>query len=160
MSILVDAGRVSIAESIALRPIHLAWGSGDGVWVTPPAESLAATALQTEIGRRVATEVAFVTPDAGGNIVLPNDAVFNRSVTPTNHIYIRTAFDFEDGLSEVIREIAVFVGTTTSGALPPGQEYFTPAQVTSPGRMLSLENIGPIYRSPAIRESFEVVITF
>jgi hypothetical protein len=160
MSILVDAGRVAIAESIALRPIHLAWGSGDGAWVTPPAESLAATALQTEIGRRTATEVAYVTPDPGGNIVLPNDAVFTRSVTPTNHLYVRTAFDFEDGLSEVIREIAIFVGTVTVGGLPPGQEYFTPAQVTGQGRMLSLENIGPIYRSPAIRESFEVVITF
>lgn len=160
MSILVDAGRVAIAQSIAIRPIHLAWGRGNGSWIAPPAESITATALQDEIGRRSATEVAYVTPDTGGDIILPNEAVFSRSVTPTNNLYVRTAFDFDEGLSEVIREIAIFVGTVTVGGLPPGQQYFTPAQVLNPGRMLSLENIGPIYRSPAIRESFEVVITF
>lgn len=160
MPILTQSGRVVIAESIAARAIHLAWGTGDGAWTdTPPDEDANATALQAEVARRVATEVAYVVPDAGGDIVLPS-GVFSRSVTPTRHLYIRTAFDFGEASSSVIREIGVFVGTTVIGGLPPGQEYFLPAQVATPGRLLHLEHLEAIYRSPAIRESFEVVITF
>lgn len=160
MPILTKSGRVVIAESIAQRAIHLAWGTGDGVWTTtPPSENPDATALQAEVGRRVATEVAYVNPDAGGDIVLPT-GTFSRSVTPTRNLYVRTAFDFAEASSSAIREIGIFVGTVTNVGLPPGQQYFTPGQITNPGRLLHLENKAAIYRSPAIRESFEVVITF
>lgn len=159
MPILTSTGRVVIAESISLRPIHLAWGLGDGAWTSPPAEALGATALINEIGRRKVTEVGFVVPDIAGEIVLPT-GTFTRSLTPTNHLYCRTEFDFADASSSVIREIGLFVGTTVVGGLPPGQNYFTPAQIATPGKILHLENLAPIYRSSAIRPSFEVVITF
>lgn len=159
MPILTKSGRVVIAESIALRAIHLAWGAGDGAWITPPAEDADATELENELGRRVASEVAFVVPDPAGDIVLPTGK-FTRSLTPTNNLYVRTTFDFVDAPSDVIREIGVFVGTVTQSGLPAGQQYFTPAQVVDPGRMLHLENLPPIYRSPALKESFEIVITF
>lgn len=159
MPILTKSGRVVIAESIAVRPIHLAWGTGDGAWMMPPPENADATTLINEVGRRVATEVAYVLPDEAGEIVLPN-GTFARSVTPTKNLYVRVAFEFNEAPSSVIREIALFSNTAVASGLPPGQQYFTPAQVSSPGRMLHLENIAPIYRSPAIRESFEVVITF
>lgn len=159
MPILTKSGRVVIAESIKARAIHLAWGAGDGSWTTPPSEDSNTTALLNEVGRRTATEVTFVVPDVAGDIILPTGR-FSRTATPTNNLFVSTQFDFTDASSSVIREIAVFVGTTTDGALPPGQRYFIPSQVTSPGRMLHLENMVPIYRSPAIRESFDVVITF
>lgn len=159
MPILTKSGRVVIAESISLRALHLAWGTGDGAWLTPPAEAADATALMAEVGRRTATEVAFVVPDPVGDIILPTGR-YTRSLTATNHLYVRTAFEFGDAQSAVIREVGLFSGSVTDGALPPGQTYFTPAQVTSPGRLLHLEYIEPIFRSPAIRESFEQVITF
>lgn len=159
MPILTKSGRVVIAESIAARPVHLAWGTGDGAWVTPPSENINAEALLAEVGRRVASEVAFVVADTGGDIVLPTGK-FSRSESPTNNLYIRTGFDFADASGEVIREIAVFVGSETDPELPDGQQYFEPADVLEPGRMLHVENLNAIYRSPAIRESFEVVITF
>lgn len=159
MPILTKSGRVVIAESIAVRPLHLAWGAGDGAWITPPAEDVNATALEDEVGRRTATEVAYVVADVAGDIVLPT-GTFSRSLTPTNNLYVRTAFDFADASSSVIREIGIFVGSTMVGGLPGGQQYFIPAEVATPGRLLHTENLGPIYRSPAIRESFEVVITF
>lgn len=159
MPILTRSGRVVIAESIASRPLHLAWGLGDGAWASPPAESLDATELTEEVGRRIVTEVGFVVPDNAGDIVLPT-GTFSRSVTPTNHLYCRTAFDFADASSAVIREIGLFSGTTVVDGLPPGKNYFLPSEIDNPGRLLHLENMVPIYRSPAIRPSFEIVITF
>lgn len=163
MPIFAKSGRIVIAESIALRPLHIAWGTGDGSWITPPAENPDATALLAEVGRRVASEVGYVTPvtDAGlpAEIELPTGR-FNRSATPTNHLLVTANFDFADASGSVIREVAVFAGTQVDGALPPGQSYFTPAQVTNPGRLVHIENIEPIFRSPAVRESFEIVITF
>ena len=159
MPILTRSGRVVIAESIASRPLHLAWGLGDGAWNSPPTESLDATELTDEVGRRTVTEVGFVVPDNAGDIVLPT-GTFSRSVTPTNHLYCRTAFDFADASSAVIREIGLFSGTTVVDGLPPGKNYFLPSEIDNPGRLLHLENMVPIYRSPAIRPSFEIVITF
>lgn len=159
MPILTTSGRVVIAESIAARNIHLAWGSGNGSWNTPPSEPVGATALLNEIGRRVATEVGYATPDATGDILLPTGN-FKRSATPTNHLLVVTQFDFADAPSGQIRELGVFVGTQTIAGLPPGQSYFTPAQISNPGRLLHLEYIAPIFRSPAIRENFEIVISF
>lgn len=159
MPILAKSGRVVIAESIKVRPIHVAWGYGDGAWVTPPSEDVNATGLVDEIGRRVADEVAYVVPDEDGLIELSTGR-FSISETPTNHLYIRVKFTFSDEPSGVIREIGAFVGTVTQAGLPAGQRYFTPEQVVSPGRLLHLENLPPIFRSPAIEETFQIVITF
>lgn len=160
MAILPQSGRVVIADSIIERPIHLAWGIGDGSWTTPPPEDDAATALTAEVGRRTATEKAFVTPSPTGDIILPNGARFTRSATPTKWLYVRTQFDFADAESTTIREIALFVGTTVQVGLPSGQEYFTPDQIVSPGRLLHLENKEPMIRTITIRESFEIVVAF
>lgn len=159
MPILTKSGRVVIAESVAARPLHLAWGTGDGAWSTPPSEDNNATALQALVGLRVASEIAFVLPDIAGDIILPAGR-FSRSIAPTNNLYVRTSFDFADASSSVIREVGIFSNTIMVGGLPGGQQYFSPANVLTDGRLLHLENITPIYRSPAIRESFEVVITF
>lgn len=153
-------GRVVIAESIALRPLHVAWGLGDGAWTTTiPAENPDATGLINEIGRHTATSAQYVVPDVNGAIVLPSGK-FTLSATPTNHLLISTTFDFDNASSSVIREIAIFAGTEVQAGLPVGQRYFTPGQITNPGRLLYIENIAPIYRSTAIQETFKTVITF
>lgn len=159
MPILTQSGRIVIAESIAGRPIHLAWGTGDGTWTTPPSESSAAVALLNEIGRRTATEVGFATPNPDGEIVLPTGN-FSRSLTPTNHLLVNVNFDFSDAPSAQIREVGLFVGSTMKPGLPSGQRYFLPSDIATPGRLLHLENLAPIFRSPAVREYFSFVITF
>lgn len=159
MPILTKQGRIIMAESIRLRGGHIAWGVGDGAWTTTiPPEDINATALMSEVGRRVAT-VDFVTPDDDGDIVLVNGK-FSLSATPTNHLFFKTKFTYGDASSAVIRELAVFIGTTVDAGLPPGQEYFTPGEVTAQGRMLHLEHFPPIFRSIAIEETFGVVVTF
>jgi len=160
MALLTKSGRIVIAESISLRAVHFAWGSGDGAWTTTvPAEDPEATTLISELGRRTADAVSFVLPDAAGSIVLPAGN-FTLSGSPTRYLYCRTKFAFADAPSSVIREMAVFVGSVMAGGLPVGQRYFVPADVSSPGRMLHLEHFQPIYRSSVIEESFEVVVTF
>lgn len=160
MATFPKSGRVVIAESIALRPLHVAWGTGDGAWTTTiPAESPNATALLAELGRHTATSTQFVVPDAAGVIVLPSGR-YTVSATPTNHLLISTTFDFSDASSSVIREVAIFAGTEVVAGLPSGQRYFTPDQITNPGRLLYIENMAPIYRSTAIQETFKTVITF
>lgn len=159
MPILTKSGRVVIAESIQIRPVHVAWGTGDGAWVSPPSEDGEATELISEVGRRTADLVQFVTPDEAGTIVLPTGN-FSVSETPTNHLYIKARFTFSDASSSVIREVSAFVGTEPVAGLPAGQRYFTPSEIADPGRMLHLENIQPIFRSPAIEETFEIVVTF
>ncbi len=159
MAILTHSGRVTIAESIKARPIHLALGTGDDAWISPPSEDDDQTALQAEVGRHTASEVAYVVDDVDGDVILASGS-YTRSVTPTNKLLIITNFDFTDAPSTEIREIAVFVGTILIGGLPGGQTYFIPAELDSVGRLLHLENIEPIYRSPSIRENFQIVITF
>jgi hypothetical protein len=103
--------------------------------------------------------VQYVVPDAVGSIVLP-EGRFSPSATPTRSLYIRTDFDFSEATGAAIREVGLFVRAVIQAGLPAGQRYFTPSQVTNPGRLLHLKNFQPIYRFPNNRERFEIVMTF
>ena len=155
-AVLTNSGRVAIAKAIVAQPLHVAWGVGDGAWIAPPASGVSQTALISEIGRRTATEVAYVLPNVSGDIVLP-EGRFSRSSTPTKYIYIRVTFDYADAPSSVIRELALFVGTQPISGLPAGKQYFTPGEIADPGLMLQVQNIGPLYRSPAVQETIDVL---
>ncbi|MDD3675227.1 hypothetical protein [Thauera propionica] len=124
-----------------------------------PPEPIDQTALLREVGRRVVDEVHFVAADAQGEIVVPTGR-YRLSTTPTNHLFIRVRFDFEDAATSTIREQGLFVGTKTDPALPIGQKFFVPAQITDPGILLVLQNSVPIVRQPSTRETFEFVVTF
>ena len=159
MSVLTNTGRAVIAESIAARPIHLAWGTGDGQWDTPPAEDVAATGLINEVGRRKVFQISHVAPADDGEIVVPTGR-FSPSDTSTGHLYLAFRFDFEDAADEVIREVGVFVGSQPADTVPPGKFYLLPDELADPGTLLLLENIAPLYRNAASRQTFEFVISF
>lgn len=160
MAILTTAGRASYQESMAARDIHMGWGTGDVSWGgSPPAESTVATGLLAEIGRLEATQVSYVTPDAGGSIVVPG-GTYEISVTPTRHLFLDFHFGITDADDQTIREIGVFIGTTREVGVPGGQAYLIPAEVDSPGTLLLLEHLNPaIVRSDSVRERFRYVIT-
>jgi hypothetical protein len=160
MSTFTKSGRIAIAESVALRPCHVAWGPGDGAWTTPPAEDINATAVTSEIGRRLCTEVAFLVANPAGDIVVPA-GTYSRSTTgSTNIVLFRAQFDFADASSDVIRQLGLVVGCTTNPGLPSGQQYFTPGQIVLPGRLVEINNVNPIFRSPAIRETAQLIVVF
>lgn len=160
MAILTNSGRVAMAISVKAQPIHLGWGSGSAAWdTTPLPESIDAEALLAEVGRRKATYVAYCEPNETGEIIVPTGK-FTETATPTKHLYMRFGFDFTDAPAAVIRELAVFIGTQTNPALPPGQMYFEPADVTNSGTLLVIEHIQKFERSASVRQTFEFVVTF
>lgn len=160
MAILPKSGRAAIAAAIKTQPLHLAVGSGDGKWTTPPAEDASATALTSEIGRRAALEVAFVTPADNGDIAVDGAGTFSRTSDVTNQLYMSFKLDFSDAQNATIREIGVFMGTVLKAGLPAGQMFFAPGDLQAAGTLLQLENTAPIYRSASTRETFEILITF
>lgn len=122
-------------------------------------EETGAQALMAEIGRRLVEERHFVEPDPEGEIVVPTGR-FRLAAGPSNHLFLRARFDFEDAAGTTVREQGLFVGTQTDPALPIGQKFFIPAQITDPGILLVLQHSTPIVRHASTRETFEFVITF
>ncbi len=160
MAVLTDSGRAAIATSVKNLDIHLAWGSGLVGWdTTPVAESVGATALLNEVGRRKVAQTMYCVPDEDGGLVVP-DGTFSPSSTPTKYLYLRFAFDFVDSPTAIIREVGIFLRTTPKVSVPVGQAYLLPSEVLSFGELLVVENIAKIERSPAIRQQFEFVIEF
>lgn len=167
MAILTKSGRAAIAQVIASHQIFLAWGSGDAAWdAARVSESTDATALVSEVGRRLATSVQYVNPDVNGDIVVPvfngggAAQAFSVSATPTNNIYMRFNFDYTDAPTATIRELAVFLDSKPIDGLPAGQRYFTPAQISDPGKLLAIENLlEKVIRSASSRQAFEFVFT-
>jgi hypothetical protein len=171
MAILTLSGRAALAAALAARPLHLAWGYGNPEWDDldpidyPP--STGDTALIYEIGRRKLTMQQFVLEDENGSITVNDvdDPTIKRRFTPspnnvpTNHIYLLFNFDFEDAPGSTIREIGVFADTVTAPELPPGQQYFTPEEIVSPGILVALERLPYFIRQLSVRQTFEQVIT-
>lgn len=153
-------GRIATAELIAAQSIHIAWGTGNPAWdANPEPEPIDAAALVAEVGRRTATQVGFVLPDPAGSIETPQGN-FTLSAVPTRWLYIRAAFAYTDAADKRIREIAIFLGTETIAGLPPGQRYFTPAEIARPGRLYLLDRSQNFQRDGAVRPAFEYILPF
>lgn len=165
MAILVNVGRVAIAMAVKQNPLHMAWGSGSAGWdATPVQPTVNETGLVAEIGRRAPSVVSYCVPDELGSIVIPmaNGLVKRYSVseTPSNSLYLRFAFDGADAPNSLIRETAVFMGTTFVPGLPPGKMYFPPEDIVSHGTLLVVERATKVIREAATRQAYDIVITF
>ncbi|WP_220816064.1 hypothetical protein [Pseudomonas paralcaligenes] len=162
MAALQDDGRIGECALFISLPLFFAWGRGNPAWdVTPEPEPTNATGLVDEVGRRIATQAQFVKPDPAGEIELPGGQRFIPSATPTKWAHVRVVFDYLDAAGETLREVGLFYGTETDPALPPGQRYFTPAQVVAPGRLKVLERLNtPLIREAGVRQTFEYVLPF
>ncbi len=160
MAILTKSGRTALATSVANQSVFMGWGRGESHWgEPPPAESISSNQLIDAIGYRKATTVAFCQLDEAGDIELPTGR-FSLSDQATNHLYLKFNFDFEDGLGETFKEIAIQVGAEPVDLLPIGQKYFTPEQLKSTGTLLLIEHRRPEFRDQGVRETFEFVVTF
>ncbi|MBI3727369.1 MAG: hypothetical protein HY254_03435 [Burkholderiales bacterium] len=165
MAVLQDQGRIELAELIKNRPLHLAWGRGLPAWdAAPTAETITATALVDEIGRRVASQKQFVVPETDPNapntIKVPGGDLYRIVATPSRYLLLEFVFDYGDGTGESIRELGLFVGTELAAGLPAGQRYFTPAQVVAPGRLYMLDHIPRLIRSGATEQVYRYVLPF
>ena len=148
---LGSAGEAAAASAAATVTVRYRTGRAS--------EETGAQALMAEIGRRVVEERHFVEPDPEGEIVVPT-GWFRVVAGPSNHLFLRVRFDFEDAAGTTVREQALFVGTELVPELPPGQRYVLPEAVMNPGILLVLQHAAPIVRHAATRETFEFVVTF
>lgn len=170
LATLTDTGRAAMALAVKNMGLSFAWGSGSENWTeSDMAESLRSEkTLHHELGRRLPNQVAFVLPDADGEITLPvgrnpdetvEQARYRIVDAPSNYLYMRVAFDFAEASAETIREVGVFSGAKPKAECPPGQRYFKPEELADPGLILSIQRLDPaIERSPAVRQSFEFVL--
>ena len=160
MQVLQQNGRKLLAKALMAMPAHVAWGRGDGLWNDPPATPSDRTALLDEIGRRLATEVAYVVPATAldSEIELPGAQHYKRSAEPSAYLYVRAAFGFEEAQGESVRECAVFFGTVAAAGVPAGQRYLTPDQLANTGDIWSLEYRARMVRSGTVKGHEEIVI--
>lgn len=154
-----------MAEAVASQPLHLAWGAGDAAWDSEPSgkvpESIDASTLVAEVGRRGGPALQFVVPDEDGAISLPSGR-WSVSEAATNNLYMRFTYDYEDGATNLIRELAVFVGTVIKPEVmsaTPGKLYFLPSDIQTPGTLLALQNVAKVTRSGQTRQAYEFVLT-
>ena len=140
-STIPEGGDVTVHFKVAPARVH--WPDGALARSRPPG------------GRRGAFRAA----DPEGEIVVPTGR-YRLSTEPTNHLFIRCALTSRMPPPAWCASKGLFVGTQTDPALPIGQKFFIPAQITDPGILLVLQNSVPIVRQPSTRETFEFVVTF
>jgi len=115
-------------------------------------------ALVAEVGRRRANTVAFVLPAENGDIETPDRKKWSLSQKSTRYLLVRTNFGFTDAPNDTIREVAIFINTVSADGIPSGQLYLKPDEIADPGRLLLIDRLPPIIRSPAETRSFSYVI--
>ena len=161
MMILQDAGRIALAQAFAARTLHIAIGAGLPAWdAAPEPPGSDQTTLVAEVGRRLVTDIRFVVPDPDGSISMPSGNRYNFSDTPTAWLLLQATFDYAEAQGEQVREMGLFLDGATDPALPPGQYFFTPSQVTQPGGLYALERRAVETRSGERQSVERLVIPF
>lgn len=155
--VLLGAGKVSVAKSLVGRVPALAIGRGDGAWTTPPPVDLTATGLVDPFALLRPLETGYLTPDAGGAIVLQSGSVWSVSPTPTKTAFWRFLADVSEADGEVIREEALYFDPTIDGAVPIGQRFIPWPSVVSPGDLYGVERISPLTKTTLRYESLQSV---
>lgn len=159
-AVLVNDGRVLLAEAIKNRPSFLGLGTGEAAWSDdPPPPPASLLELVTPVGYKAAKQVSYVTPDEAGEIVLPTGK-YNYSETPTNYLYYKFDLDYADGGTSDLREWHVYVDAATVVDLPVAQTWFTPEQMQVRGRLLLAERRKPMPFDSTVRAVFEFVVIF
>lgn len=166
--VLQESGAIALAKAVFALPIHIALANGNPA---QDGQSLAeivagtpsnANGVQSEVGRRRAT-VAYVSPDPAGTISVWDFATqltrtYSVSATPTRWLWVRATFESTEGVGQPIREVAIFVGGTVDAALPPGQQWFTPDQVTNPGDCYQLARMERVTLDGSRRAEHQTVL--
>ena len=160
MAILTETGRASVAHYLSMQPLHMAWGNGSPDWdASPVPVEPGTTQVVSEIGRMAATRVQFAMPDSQGEIELP-EGRFSITGVPTKYLMLSFDFSYSHAVGQDIRDLGVFVGTTTKPDVPVGTEYLLPNQIQSPGMMLVAERVVKFTRTSNVKQKFIYIIQF
>lgn len=137
--------------------LYVAIGNGDAGWgESPPDPSSGDTTLTAEVGRVLAAEVAYATPDAGGTIET-DLGTFTASVSPTNYLYIRGVISKTSAVGETIREAGVF-GACEPPVGAAANDFIDPDDMEDSGILLGVSRFVGFVRSATESQTFEFVI--
>lgn len=139
--------------------IYVAWGSGDAGWSNPPdPASDGDTELTDELGRRKASQAAYVTPVDNGGTAIPTDSgTYYLSNEPTKYLWVLGQFDFADAVGSTIREVGVFGKVALNNGVDD-ESYITPAQMSDPGLLMAVDRFAGFVRVNTTRQNFDFVI--
>lgn len=142
----------------------MAYATGSGSWdsMTPnpyPAYDVTQTDVTSEFVRKLVLNKQYVTPDDAGEIVTDRGN-FAFSVSPTEHLYVKSTLEPSEYNTQTIREFGLFLGTVPSGGNTTSQTFLTPAQISSKGTLIVARRIAKIIRASTTRQLAELVITF
>ncbi len=159
-AVLVNDGRILLAQALIDRPAYFGIGAGSADWGTsePPTAGLEQINMVTPIGYKLAHVVQFVRPDEAGDIVLTSGR-YALSEQPTNHLNYRLRLEYGEVMQDV-REIHVYVDTQLVSGLPVGQRYFAPEDVAKTGRLLLAERRKPLFFDGTVGAEINLVVTF
>lgn len=169
---------------------YYVWITSDAVGVDPAYADMTAVPvalLTTDIASGVATKIAtqldllvqFAAPAPVAEVITMTAAVPKvqqdaedvdmlvgiyvstpGTTYPTQNLYVEFRFLASEASGDDIYQIALFLNTTRTGAVPPTQEYLIPSEILDPGQMYMVDNIEPFPRSLGKREIFEFVIVY
>ena len=88
---------------------------------------------------------------------MPGGARYNPSAEPTRWLLLRANLEFGHAQGEQVREFGVFIGGATDPALPPGQLYFSRAQVTDIGAPYAIER-HPVETRSGEKSTLQMVV--
>ena len=116
-----------------------------------PAPTLHETALVDEVGRGRMTNIDYVLPSAENeNPDARHLPVGNQSYAfsdvPTRMLLIRCRLAAGDAVGKAITEVGLFSGCEVAADLPPGQLFYTPDQIATPGMLLMADRVRPLAR--------------
>jgi hypothetical protein len=116
--------------------------------------------LVNEVGRRIVSQKEFVVEDNVNGTIVFNDKRWRIVNDPTPHVYLSFNFQSDEATDVSIYQLGLYTNTIVDPILPPGQQYFVPAEINDPGSAYMLENVQPFPRNAGKREVFEFVISF
>lgn len=135
---LVDGG--DIADEATVNVSYTAH-------VPPPTKQT--TALVSEVGRCRITAVDYVEPledaaDPDARFVVVGEEKFAFSTMPTSRLLVRARLGESDAVGQDILEYGLFMGCEVDEALPDGQQFYEPNQVTGSGQLMIAQTRSPV----------------
>lgn len=156
--ILPVAGHETIAGLIKASDVYIAWGGLPPTyvnpWTTSPPLPVPSDGMLKTLGYRKANQVEFVELNPAGPIEV--DRVKWSTATKSRHLYISTIWDEADDPDAIIYQVGIFLNAKEPALL--ANKYCTAVQMENPGKLLTLCNVSPIYRSVNARESRKLII--
>jgi hypothetical protein len=153
-------------DFIHVPPNGLNWQSGihkplaeSTYYVTYRKTEFNLTGLVHELGRRLATIVAYAQPDVNGDITA-NGQKWSITSQETRYLYLQFKFDGDDAFNNTIYQLGIFINSVIAPGVPSGKFYLVPGELSDNGLLYMAENIKPFPRAIGKREIFEYITAY